>query len=93
MGFIYIAASLCVCILMTWLGLYLANRFIRKLDAKIHDAEEDPLARGRREGDARKRDPLTAAQHHNVNGLVAVVHDGVAHLGIGGEHCKYHIQS
>lgn len=29
MGFIYIAASLCVCILMTWLGLYLANRFIK----------------------------------------------------------------
>lgn len=29
MGIAYIIASLCVCILMTWAGIYLANRFIK----------------------------------------------------------------
>lgn len=29
MGIVYIIASLCVCILMTWLGLYIVNRFVK----------------------------------------------------------------
>lgn len=29
MGIAYIAVSLCVCILMTWAGIYLANRFMK----------------------------------------------------------------
>lgn len=29
MGIAYIIASLCVCIFMTWIGIYLANRFVK----------------------------------------------------------------